>query len=298
MNMINRTKIAYSEGISSVIINTLLFAIKLWAGTITGSIAVIADAWHTLSDSLTSVIVIFGAKSANKPADKEHPFGHGRSELITSIVIGVLLSVVGINFITESVHRLYIRERSDFSISVLAVMAVSVILKEALAQFSFWAYRKTGSTALKADGWHHRSDSLASLLIVAGIFFSRMFWWIDAVLGLIVSAIIIISAISIIREGAAPLLGESPDKALIRKVKALVRENTGSDNHLHHLHLHRYGHHTELTFHICLPGDITVEEGHEAATKVENALREKLNIEATIHVEPVKKIQSTNIKID
>ena len=99
-----------------------------------------------------------------------------------------------------------------------------------------------------------------------------------------------------IREGAAPLLGESPDKALIRKVKALVRENTGSDNHLHHLHLHRYGHHTELTFHICLPGDITVEEGHEAATKVENALREKLNIEATIHVEPVKKNRSTTIK--
>ena len=124
MKMANRTRLAYSEGIVSVIINTLLFALKLWAGTITGSIAVIADAWHTLSDSLTSVIVIFGAKSANKPADKEHPFGQGRTELITSIVIGVLLSVVGINFITESVHRLYIRVKSDYYISVLAVMAV------------------------------------------------------------------------------------------------------------------------------------------------------------------------------
>ncbi|MDX9800407.1 MAG: cation diffusion facilitator family transporter [Spirochaetia bacterium] len=286
--MYDKTKLAYTEGIASVIINTLLFALKLWAGTITGSIAVIADAWHTLSDSITSVILIFGAKSANKPPDKEHPFGHGRAELITSIIIGVLLSVVGINFITESAHRLISRERSDFSFSVLVVMSVSVVLKEGLAQFSFWAYRKTGSMALKADGWHHRSDSLASLLIVTGIFISRYFWWIDAVLGLIVSLIIIISAIAIIREGAAPLLGESPDKVLIGKINKLVSEIIGSENHLHHLHLHRYGHHTEMTFHICLPGDKTVEEGHEAATKIENLLRERLNIEATIHVEPFK----------
>lgn len=283
-----KTRLSYMEGIISVIINTVLFALKFWAGTLSGSISVIADAWHTLSDSLTSIIVIIGAKTTQKPADKEHPFGHGRAELIASIIIGVLLCVVGVNFFTESLKKFYSKEITVFSKLTLYVTASSVIVKEAIAQFSFWAYRKTGSNALKADGWHHRSDAITSFLIVIGILFSANFWWVDALLGIIVSVLLALTAVGIIRDGAAPLLGESPDKNLMAGIKKIVFDTTGEESDTHHFHLHKYGNHTELTFHIRLPGKKTVQEGHGTATKIEKEIKEQLNIDATIHVEPKK----------
>ena len=93
----------YLEGWMSIIVNLILFIVKYWAGIVTGSVAIIADAWHSLSDSLTSVVVIVGVKISSKPADKEHPFGHGRAELISAIVISILLATVGLNFIIESI---------------------------------------------------------------------------------------------------------------------------------------------------------------------------------------------------
>jgi len=98
--------LAYLEGIVSIFLNIILFALKYWVGVITGSIAIIADAWHTLSDSLTSLVVIIGAKVSSKPADKEHPFGHGRAESIASIIIGVLLFGVGLNFLFDAIQKL------------------------------------------------------------------------------------------------------------------------------------------------------------------------------------------------
>lgn len=99
-------QLALQEGWISVVVNSLLFIVKFWAGLATGSIAIIADAWHTLSDSLTSIVVVVGVKVSAKPADNEHPFGHGRAELIAAMIIGVLLSVVAFNFVLQGVERL------------------------------------------------------------------------------------------------------------------------------------------------------------------------------------------------
>src|SRR5210317_2160920 len=107
---INRKKLVYRQGWISIFINGLLFIAKYWVGIITGSIALMADAWHSLSDSLTSIIVIFGAKISSKPPDKEHPFGHGRAELIASIIIGAILGFVGFEFAKESISKLMNRE--------------------------------------------------------------------------------------------------------------------------------------------------------------------------------------------
>ena len=287
--MINKKqKYAYIEGILSIVINILLFLIKYWAGITSGSIALIADAWHSLSDSLTSIVVIFSVSKTSKPADNDHPFGHGRAELIGSVIIGVLLAVVGFNFLSESIKRLIGSEARNFPLSVIVVISMSVIIKEGIAQFSFWGYRKTGIYALKADGWHHRSDAVTSFIILIGIFFNRSFWWIDSILGILVSIVLVYTAVKIIMEGSMPLLGENPDEKLIEEINTFLKECYPEDIYMHHFHLHRYGYHTEITFHICLPGGISIEEGHDVATRIEEVLRSNMNIEATIHVEPLE----------
>ena len=133
--MKNETKkLAYIEGIGSIVINVILFILKYWVGIMTGSIAILADAWHTLSDSLTSVVVILGAKISSKPADENHPFGHGRAESVASIIIGVLLFIVGSNFLFDAIQRLRSQEAAVFTMSAVIIFILSVIIKEDLRE--------------------------------------------------------------------------------------------------------------------------------------------------------------------
>jgi len=286
-NNINKKRLVYQQGWISIFINGLLFASKYWVGIITGSIALMADAWHSLSDSLTSLIVIFGAKISSKPPDKEHPFGHGRAELIASIIIGVILGLVGFEFAKESVYKLINREGVEYGTAAIWVTAISIVVNEALAQYAFWIGRKTGNPSLKADGWHHRSDALSSVIILVGIFFASYFWWIDGVLGFIVSLLLFYAAYDIIKEGTDPLLGEKPDKELIDELTSISNKIFGDETHLHHVHVHRYGDHVELTMHIKLPKNTTLEAAHEVADEIELEINRKLQVEATIHMEPI-----------
>ena len=265
----------------------LLFIFKYWAGFVTGSLALMADAWHTLSDSLSSIIVLIGTKISSKPPDKKHPFGHGRAELIAAVIIGVILGLIGFEFAKDSIARLVNHESVVFGGFAIWVTAISVIVKESLSQFSFWAYRRTNNPALKADGWHHRSDAISSLIILAGIFAGKYYWWIDGVLGLIVSLLIFYAAYETIKEGTDPLLGEIPDKGLLDDLKLIAKEASGIDPHLHHVHVHRYGEHVEMTAHIKLPKGTTIEKAHAIADDIEIEIMKKLNIEATIHMEPL-----------
>lgn len=180
----------YLEGSVSIVLNTALFAAKLWLGAACGSLAIVADAWHTLSDSLTSAVVILGFWVSGRPADDKHPFGHGRAELVAAIVIGTLLAVVAFFFLHESILKLRHPERypaARFGTAAAALFLVSVVVKEAMARFSIWAGGKTASAALVADGWHHRSDAVASALILAGGLFGGRLGWIDGAMGAAVS---------------------------------------------------------------------------------------------------------------
>lgn len=238
-------KLAYAEGVASIAVNTALFALKYWVGLATGSVAIIADAWHTLSDSLTSIIVILGAKIGSKPADLDHPFGHGRAESVASIIIGALLFIVGSNFFFEAVQKLRNKEGAIFTSSAIIVFIISVIFKEGLAQFSFWAYNKTKSHSLKADGWHHRSDSIASGVILISILVGNNLWWIDGAFGVMVSILIAYTSIDIITEAAQPILGKIPDQEKIDKIIEIAERYNLND--IHHIHEHSYGAHLEYT---------------------------------------------------
>jgi len=284
----SKQKLAYTQGWVSISANGLLFIFKYWAGYVTGSLALMADAWHTLSDSLSSIIVLVGTKISSKPPDKEHPFGHGRAELIAAVIIGVILGLIGFEFARDSIARLVNHESVVFGKFAIWVTIISVFVKEALAQFSFWTSRKTGNPSLKADGWHHRSDAISSLIILAGIYAGSYYWWIDGVLGLIVSMLIFYAAYETIKEGTDPLLGEIPDKGLLEDLKLIAKESSGMETHLHHVHVHRYGEHVELTAHILLPKATTLENAHKIADDIELEIMNRLNIEATIHMEPLE----------
>ncbi|MFN2312423.1 MAG: cation diffusion facilitator family transporter [Spirochaetia bacterium] len=279
-------RLAALEGWTSIVVNTLLFVLKLWVGIVSGSVAIMADAWHTISDSLSSGVLLIGARTAVKPPDREHPFGHGRAELIASISIGVLLGVVGFNFIIEAGERLLAGESAEFGIPAIAVTVISVVAKEALAQFAFFAARSTKSAAMRAEAWHHRSDAITSALILIGILLGSELPWIDAAMALLVAVLLLRLAFEIVKDGALPLLGERPSPDLVSSLRDVADDVSPAIGDIHHLHLHRYGDHVEVTFHICLAGDMTVNASHDIVDLLEKALQERLGIAATVHVDP------------
>jgi len=281
-----KTFIGYLEGTISIILNTLLFGLKYWVGIKTFSIAIIADAWHTLSDSLTSLVVIIGFKVSSTPADKKHPFGHGQAEIISSVIIGTMLAVVGFNFLIASIQRFINHQSASYGNLAVIVFIISVIVKEGLAQFSIRAGKKINSQSLIADGWHHRSDALVSLMVLVGIFIGGYFWWVDSIMGMIVSLVIFYTTYIILKESISTLIGEEPSENLEAEIRKIVTNSISHDVKLHHLHSHKYGDNRELTFHIRLPVDMRLEDAHRITEKLEKKIREKMNIETTIHIEP------------
>jgi cation diffusion facilitator family transporter len=286
--MQNKSKYIAREGWLSIFINIALFVLKFWAGTVIGSVAFIADAWHTLSDSVSSVIVLIGGKISEKPADKNHPFGHGRAEHIAAMIIGILLAIVAFDFILQSAHKFNSHEETTFGLIAWIVTITSIISKELLAQYALWGYRKTKSAVLKADGWHHRSDALSSIVILIGIAIGKYFWWTDAIMGIIVAIFIGWTSYKILAKEITSLLGESPSDELIDAIHKTVQNKCNLQVNLHHIHIHRYGNHTEMSCHIKLPEDMTLKETHEICSRIENLLMEKFGFVATIHPEPVK----------
>jgi len=288
MTFTEKKRLGYLEGYISIFVNLILFFLKFLIGRKVGSVAMVADAWHTLSDSLTSLIVVLGFWLSSRPADDRHAFGHGRAESISSIVIGTLLAVVGLNFLYEAVVRLIHHQGMAFSKLAILIFLVSAVTKEALSQFSFWTAKKTGAYSLRADAWHHRSDAIASLLIVVGVLFSRNFWWLDGLMGIGVSLLILHACYDIIRGSASYLMGEVPSREKVSRVQSQVRKEFPELEGIHHFHVHNYGEHHEVTAHLIVPGDMSVDRAHDIASRVEEIVRDEFNGDATIHVEPKK----------
>jgi cation diffusion facilitator family transporter len=288
---LNREKAQVFEGVLSVVVNALLFAVKFWAGLVTGSIALMADAWHTLSDSLTSIFVVISAKLASRKPDKKHPFGHGRWELVASILIAFVLGIIGYDFLVNSIERFQNREKVVFGTLALVVTAGSIIVKELLAQYAFYLGRKTDNPVITADGWHHRTDSLSSVIVLIGIvvtMYVEDFWWMDSVLGMFCALVLFYAAYKIMNEAISRILGEEPEQALINNLNIEVKKIYNNDLKLHHFHLHNYISHKELTFHIKLDKNMTIKDGHDIATVIEDMVKEKFDMTATIHIEPLE----------
>ena len=282
-----QSKDAYKQGIISILVNTILFIAKYYVGIVSGSIALVTDAWHTISDSASSLVLIIGTKLAHKPADKEHPYGHGRIELITALIIGIMLSLVGFSFLTSSISKLLNKEAATFGVLAISVTIASVLLNEALAQYAFYLAKRTGNPSIKADGWHHRSDGLSSLIILIGILVGQQWWWMDGALGIIMAGFIFYAGYGIFKEVINPLIGQPPNKKMVDEIRDICKLVAGKDIAPHHFHVHQYGGHTELTFHIALDGTLKLNQAHALADQIEKEVTKTLACETTIHIDPL-----------
>jgi len=273
----------------SFVLNLLLFAIKLWAGYRNDSLALLADGWHTLSDCVSTVIVFVGIRWSMKPADKEHPFGHGRAETVAAIFVGFFLIVVAFEFGREAVVRFTNHQHADYGWIGIIVMVISVLVKEGMSQLSIRVGKKIRSAALVADGWHHRSDAISSLIILVGIVVGKNIWWVDSLLTAMLSVYLLYVAYDIITDAINPLLGEAVDDELIEKIREIGKKAYGDNLHMHHFHIHEYGRHTEMTFHIVLPGEMPLRESSELTRRLFQAIKEETGIISTIHVDTESK---------
>jgi len=300
MKKMNREQAQVFEGIVSVVGNAILFGVKFTIGLSTGSVALMADAWHTASDSLTSIFVVVAAKLAAKKPDKEHPFGHGRWELIAAVLMASILAVIGYEFIDMSIQRL--REPVEgfsFGTAALVITIVSIIVKELIAQVGFQMGKRYNNPVLTADGWHSRTDAISSVIVLIGIVISRFvsgLWWMDGVLGIFGALAIFYAAFEIMKETVTKILGEEPKQEFIDELNAAITQLYGNDLNLHHVHLHNYVTHKELTLHIRLDKDMTIKEGHDIATVIEDMVKEKFDMTTTIHTEPIKSLDKSEIK--
>ncbi len=279
----------YFAGIISIVVNVLLFVVKLIFGIFLKSISLTADAFHSLSDVVTSFIVILGFKISAKPPDIKHPFGHGRAERIFSIVIACILIIVGIEFFINGFNRFRNPIPIESNWLIVIVLFITVLIKEFLSHVSFDLGKKINSSTLKADAWHHRTDSISTVLVIIGFILYRFgFYYIDGILGMVISVLVAYTGISIIKESGSFLMGEAPSLSLLEKIKktALCCDSVSD---VHHVHMHDYGGKIEITLHIRLNKETRLNEAHERASQVEKAVKENIRgVEVTVHIEPEK----------
>lgn len=274
----------------SIVGNTLMAAVKFALGWWINSVALIADAGHTLSDTLTSVVVLVGFRTARRPVDREHPHGHGRMESIATLIIATLLAVVGIEFLIQSVKRLIDPAPMKVSYVAVVIMLLSALAKEWMARFSIDLGKRIRSSALMADAWHHRSDAVASFLVALAIIGVALgYTRLDGVFGVAVSLLILYTGIDLIRSSASYLIGESPDEQTLAEVRHAAQSVPGVVS-LHDIELHDYGQHKDASLHIEVHAATSVIQAHEIAHAVEDAVNRRLQVSTVVHVDPLHEV--------
>ena len=294
-----RSRYGYLEGWLSLSVNLLLFIVKMIMGIMTASISIVADAVHTGSDVATSAIVIWGFKVSKKPADAEHPFGHGRMENIATLIIAVLLCVIGVEILQTAFMRISEPREVKGNIFVIIVLFVSIIIKEWMARFSFSLAKKIKSSTLFADAWHHRSDAISTLLVIAAIIGSmyRIFK-LDALFGAVVALYIIYTGVKLTKEATVQLLGKAADKKLQNKIKHIARSVEGVQG-VHDVIAHDYGDFKAISLHVEVEPKINSVTAHQIATSVETQIARQIRSSPIVHIDLKKgkgKKSSKNFK--
>jgi cation diffusion facilitator family transporter len=275
----------------SVLANLLLMAVKIFWGIFIKSSALIADGVHSLSDLATDFVVLISARLSNRPPDEAHPYGHKRFETLATQIVGFILLVVGFLFIWKSSEAVFRGEENFPGATMLVVAGISVVAKEILFFLTRKVSRKTHSTALYANAWHHRSDSLSSMAVLIGGIASLLGWgYADNVATIAVGLMIIGVAGKILYEGLIEITEHSADKESIEKIhKILSAEKDVLDWHA--LRTRRVGGELFVDLHVLVDPDISVRDSHviceRVEEKIERALKKPVNV--LIHIEPYEK---------
>lgn len=280
------------SGIVGIVLNLLLSAAKLVAGILSSSAAVIADAVNNMSDAGSSLISLVSFRISGKPADRKHPFGHARIEYIASMIVSFLILLVGTELLMDSLRTLFgLGEPSTVEISLLTLLILggSILAKLWLALFYRKIGKMTDSSVIRAASADSLSDCASTLAVLVCSVIIRYTGWTlaDAIVGLAVSALILIAGVRILNETKNSLLGEAPVDDTVRAIEAIVaeyREVIG----VHDLLVHNYGPgHLFATFHAEVDGDGNIYHLHDVIDNLEREIHEKLGILCTIHMDPI-----------
>lgn len=287
------TKVRYAYGILcgvvGIVLNVFLFAIKMIAGTLGNSIAITADAFNNLSDAGSSVVTLLGFKLSATEPDPEHPFGHGRIEYISGLIVSGIIMLMGFELLKDSVDKILHPQETTFSPLVCGILCISVGVKLYMAYYNRSLAEKIDSAAMKATGTDSLSDVIATLLVLFSMFISHLCHvQVDGICGVIVAGIILMAGFSAGKETLSPLLGQSPDPAFVKEIEELVLGQDGIVG-VHDLVVHDYGPgRVMISLHAEVPADVNIMDSHDVIDRTEHLIKKSLKCEAVIHMDPVE----------
>lgn len=283
-----RTHYGYLGAFTGIVLNIFLFAGKLIAGLLSGSISVMADAFNNLSDAGSSIMTFVGFKMAAMPADSEHPFGHGRMEYVSGLIISFIIMMMGFELGKSSVEKIFSPEASEFSVLTLCILIASVLVKLWMCLFNRKLGKIIDSKAMKAAAMDSLSDCISTSVVIITMLIA-LFTGInlDAYAGIAVALFILWTGFNTFKDSLTPLLGAKPDSGLVDEIRRTVLEYPGVIG-VHDLMVHDYGvGNMVISLHAEVPYDMDFSEAHELIDLIEDDLKIKYKSLVSIHMDPI-----------
>lgn len=284
-----REKYGILSGAVGIVCNIVLCILKFIVGTITNSVSITADAVNNLSDASSNIVTIFGTKLSNKPVDEEHPFGHGRMEYISALVVSFFIFLMSFELAKSSVEKIIHPEDVTFSTAALVVLIASILVKLWMAFFNNKIYKKTENINAKAVRQDCLNDCIATGATILALLISAFtgFKYADGIIGVVVAIIVFIAGINIVKDIIGNLLGKAPDPELVSEIERIMTEEDYIFG-VHDLIVHNYGPGRIIaSAHAEVPCNADILEVHEVIDKVEKRISKELNLMICIHMDPI-----------
>lgn len=284
-----RTAYGVLSSMVGICCNLLLFAAKLFLGLMVHSISVMADAFNNLSDAASSIISFIGVKMAQKPADEDHPFGHGRIEYISAFIVAFFVIQVGFSLFKSSVGKIHTPQEMAYSQISIVILLISIGIKLWMGMFNRTLGKRIHSTVMMATAADSLGDvATTSATMVSLIVFGLWGVNIDGIIGLAVSVAVMVAGINIARDTLAPLIGQAIDPKVYREIKEFVEQYEGIVG-THDLIVHNYGPSKSMaSIHAEVPSDENIQVSHEIVDTIERECLRKLGVFLVIHMDPVE----------
>ena len=283
-----REKYGILGGVLGIICNLFLFALKLTIGLLINSIGVISDAVNNLSDTASSLIVIAGTKLSNMRPDEEHPFGHGRFEYISSLIVSFIIMLVGFELFKSSVSKIFSPQPVTYSLPLIIILGSSVLVKLWMASYNRYLAAKISSGVLRATATDSLIDAISTSIMVISVFVGRFVSFpLDAIMGAIFSLLVIYSGFGIAKDTVDVLLGRAPDMETVDKITEKIVQTEGIVG-VHDLIVHDYGPGRKMaSVHAEVPDNADIVKIHELIDALEQEIAAEMGVHTVIHMDPI-----------
>ncbi len=276
------------SGSLGIFCNLFLFILKLVIGMIMNSIAIISDAFNNLSDMASSAVTIISSKMSNRQADREHPYGHGRIEYISTMIVSFIIILVGIELLKTSVDKIFNPEALQFSPILLIILCVSVLVKVWMYSYNKFIGEKINSSVMKTTAVDSLNDCISTGAVIFSVLIGRFIAFpVDGIMGVLVSILIIYAGINVAKEIIGRLIGEPPSRELIKQITDFVMSADGVVG-VHDFMAHDYGPGVVIaSLHAEVPDNVNIVKIHEVIDDLEKSVLEKFGVLLVIHMDPI-----------